>query len=190
MNNSTKGNHWFTLDHFYHSPFLHYTLLSRNLLEVHMEHLKCGLLSVSSLQYYTKYLFEIIQTLTQNAKLAKKDFCFICFLNFLEMNVKFRPNEYHISYIIQLLCSTKCCTRLATLLYRVLSCCILLYEVDHDQKFFTEQMLSFLLFYWMLYDVVLLWPPHATLLYSVANIFEEMLYPVVRNVAFVWPPLR
>ena len=29
---------------------------------------------------------------------------------------------------------------------------------------------------------VLVWPPHATLLYSVVYIFEEMLYRVVRNV--------
>ena len=41
-----------------------------------------------------------------------------------------RPNSYNISYnIIQLWCSMKCCTRLATLLYRVVSCCILLYKV-------------------------------------------------------------
>ena len=45
------------------------------------------------------------------------------------------------------------------------------------------------LFSRMLYDVVLVWSPHATLLYSVACIFEEMLYGVVENVAFVWPRL-
>ena len=52
---------------------------------------------------------------------------------------------------------------------------------------------TFPLFSRMLYYVVLIWPPYATLLYSVvlawANIFEEMLHCVVRNVAFVWPPL-
>ena len=45
-------------------------------------------------------------------------------------HLKPRPNSYNISYnIIQLWCSMKCCTRLATLLYRVVSCCILLYKV-------------------------------------------------------------
>ena len=42
-------------------------------------------------------------------------------------------------------------------------------KFDRDQTF-TEQMLydtTFLLFSAMLYDVVLVWPPHATLLYSV-----------------------
>ena len=50
--------------------------------------------------------------------------------------LKPRPNEYNISYnIIQLWCFMKCCTRLATLLYRVLSCCILLYEVWSRSNF-------------------------------------------------------
>ena len=76
----------------------------------------------------------------------------------------------------------KCCTRLATLLDRVLSCCILLYEVSSRLNVFTKQMLydtTFLLFYGMLYDVVFVWPPNATLLYPVVLIFEEMLYNVV-----------
>ena len=73
----------------------------------------------------------------------------------------------------------------------VVSCCIL-YEVWSRSDFFTKQVLydtAFLLFQGMLYDLVLVWPPDATLLYSVANIFEEMLYRVVRNVEFVWPLL-
>ena len=48
---------------------------------------------------------------------------------------------------------------------------------------------TFLLFSGMFYDVVLVWPPHATLLtvlLAPANSFEEMLYRVVQNVAFVW----
>ena len=50
--------------------------------------------------------------------------------------VKPRPNEYNISCnITQLWCCTKCCTRLATLLYRVVSCCILLYEVWSRSNF-------------------------------------------------------
>ena len=90
----------------------------------------------------------------------------------LKYALKPRPNEYNISYnIIQLWCM-KCCTRLATLLYRVVSCCILLYKVWLLSNFFTKRMLyvydtTFLLFCRMLYDVVLVWPTHATLLYSV-----------------------
>ena len=38
--------------------------------------------------YPSKYLFKIAQTLTQNAKWAKKDDCLVCFLNFLEVSVK------------------------------------------------------------------------------------------------------
>ena len=45
-------------------------------------------LEVFSLPYLTKYFFEITQTLTQNAKLAKKDVCLVYFLNSFEMNVK------------------------------------------------------------------------------------------------------
>ena len=79
-------------------------------------------------------------------------------------------------------------------------------------KLFTKQMLydtTFLLFSAMLYDVVLVWPPHATLLYSVVLcctracaaevifpphsfvdfVFEDMFNRVVRNGAFVRPPL-
>ena len=55
----------------------------------------------------------------------------------------------------------------------VVSCFIVLYLVVWSLiaiKLFTKQMLydtTFLLFSAMLYDVVLVWPPHATLLYSV-----------------------
>ena len=40
----------------------------------------------------------------------------------------------------------------------------------------------FLLFFGMLNDVVLVWPPDATLLYSVFSSVKEMLYRAVRNV--------
>ena len=60
----------------------------------------------------------------------------------------------------------KCCTRLATFLYRVVSCCA---KFDRDQTFVTKQMLydtAFILCSRMMYDVVLVWPPHETLLHS------------------------
>ena len=76
---------------------------------------------------------------------------------------------------------------------RVVSCCM---KFDRDQtpgsNFLTEQILydtTSLLFSAMLYDVVFVWPPNATLFYFVVCIFKEMLYSVVSNVAFVWPPL-
>ena len=92
-------------------------------------------------------------------------------------HLKPRLNAYNISYkIIQLWCSMKCCTRLATLLYRVVSCCILLYKVWLLSNFFTKQMLydtTFLLFARMLHDVVLVWPLYATVLYSVLLAREQ-----------------
>ena len=47
-----------------------------------------SLLGAFSLPYLTKYLFEITQTLTQNAKWAKKDDFLVCFLNFFQINVE------------------------------------------------------------------------------------------------------
>ena len=59
----------------------------------------------------------------------------LCYWTSLK-SIKPRPNKYNISYnIIQLWCFMKCCTRLATLLYVVLSCCILLYEVWSRSNF-------------------------------------------------------
>ena len=80
-------------------------------------------------------------------------------------------------------------------------------KFDRDQTF--HYRTTFLLFSAMLYDVVLVWPTHATLLYSVVLcftracaaevifplhsfvdfVFKDMFNRVVRNVAFVWPSL-
>ena len=50
------------------------------------------------------------------------------------ISLKSRPDEYNNSYnIIQLWCCMKCCTRLATLLYRVVSCCM---KFDRATKLF------------------------------------------------------
>ena len=61
-------------------------------------------------------------------------------------------------------------------------------------KLFTKQMLydtTFLLFSAMLYDVVLVWPPHATLLYSVVLCCTrvcgaEVIFPPHSFVDFVF----
>ena len=76
-------------------------------------------------------------------------------------------------------------------------------------KLFTKQMLydtTFLLFSALLYDVVLVWPPLCNFVVLCCTracaaevifpphsfvdfVFEDMFNRVVRNVAFVWPPL-
>ena len=61
---------------------------------------------------------------------------FFCYVPLAFSIIKLRPNEYNISYnIIQLWCFMKCCTRLTTLWYCVLLCCILLYEVWSRSNF-------------------------------------------------------
>ena len=63
--------------------------------------------------------------------------------------------------------------------HRVVSCCM---KFNRDQMFSLKKRLydtTYLLFSGMLYDVVLVWPPSATLLYSVVLSFEEMLYGVI-----------
>ena len=107
--------------------------------------------------------------------------------------LKPQPNEYNISYsIIQLWCCMKCCTRLATMLYRAVSCCIRLCEVWSRSNFFTKQILydkTFLLFagcFMMLYSFGYPMQLCCTLLQI---FFQEMLYRVVRNVAFILPQL-
>ena len=67
--------------------------------------------------------------------------------------------------------------------------CMMLYEMLYSFGRGLNKCCTIHLFPGMLYDVVLVWPPHANLLYSVVLAREEMLYRVVRNVAFVWPPL-
>ena len=54
-------------------------------------------------------------------------------------------------------------------------------KLDRDQTFSLNKccMIHFFLFSEMLYDVVLVWPPHAALLYSVALTREEMLYDIL-----------
>ena len=127
----------------------------------------------------------------------------------LRARLKPRPNEYNSSYCtIQLWCFMKCCTRLATLLYRVLSCCILLYEVWSRSNFSLNKCCTIQHFFCfprcciMLYSFGHPMQLCCTLLYSrvrsrsnfpphsfVDFVFEDMFNRVETNVAFVWPPL-
>ena len=124
---------------------------------------------------------------------------------YLICEVKPRPNESNISYnIMQLWCFMKCCTRLASLLYRVLSCCILLYEVWSRSNFSLNKCCTIHHFFCfprccMMYSfghpmelcctrtcaTEVIFPPHS----FVDFVFEDMFNRVVRNVAFVWPSL-
>ena len=81
----------------------------------------------------------------------------------------------------------KCCTRLATLLYRVVSCCM---KFDSDQIFSLKKCCTIQHFfcfpgcYMMLYSFG---HPMQLCCTRVCVVKCEIFYRVVRNDAFVWP---
>ena len=92
-------------------------------------------------------------------------------------SVKPRPN------IIQLWCFMKCCTRLATLLYRVLSCCILLYEVWSRSNFSLNKCCTIQHFF--------CFPWCCMMLYSFGHPMQlccALLYSRVRRLLSTWNP--
>ena len=91
-----------------------------------------------------------------------------------------RPNEYNILYnIIQLWCCMKCCTRLAALLYRVVSCCM---KCDRNQTFSLNKCCTIQHFFCFPGCCMTLYSSgHPTQLCCTLYIFEEMLYEILHS---------